>query len=72
MESNKNLVKRKLPYIGTFNHEGPTVVSAMRNLTVGVFDQIEITSPMEGDKMVAHTEHILRGYALKNYRAVMV
>ena len=72
MESNKNLVKRKLPYIGTFNHEGPTVVSAMRNLTVGVFEHLEITSIMDVDQRVAYTQHTLRGAALKKYRYVIV
>ena len=31
--SKKNLVKRKFPYIDMFDHEGPAVVSAMRDLT---------------------------------------
>ena len=35
--SKKNLVKRKVRYINTFDHEGSTVVNAMRDLTSGVF-----------------------------------
>ena len=35
VESKQNLVKRKFPYIDTFDHEGPTVVSAMWDLTSG-------------------------------------
>ena len=33
----KNLVKRKFPYINMFDHHGPDLVFAMRNLTVGFF-----------------------------------
>ena len=39
--SKKYLVKRKLPYTNTFNHEGPALVSAMRNLNFGVFEHID-------------------------------
>ena len=49
----QNLVKRKFPYIDTFDHEGPTVVSAMRNLTSGVFEHLDIIPPMDVDKRVA-------------------
>ena len=38
----------------------------MRNLTVGVFENLKITSPMDMDKRLAYTHHILRGAALKN------
>ena len=31
--SKKNFVKRKFPYINTFDHEGPAVVNTMRDLT---------------------------------------
>ena len=37
---NQNIVQRKFPYIGMFDHEGPALVSAMRNITVGVFEHI--------------------------------
>ena len=40
--SKKNLVKRQFPYIDTFDHEGPVVINTMRNLTVGVFEHLEI------------------------------
>ena len=42
----QNFVKRKFSYINTFDHEGPAVVSAMHNLTSGVFEHPEITSPI--------------------------
>ena len=32
--SKQNLVKRNFPYINTFDHEGPALVSAMRDLIV--------------------------------------
>ena len=37
----------------------------MRDLTVGVFENLGITSPMDVDKMLAYTQRILRGSALK-------
>ena len=55
-----------------FDHEGPTVVRAMRTRTVGVFEHLDITSPMDVDQRVAYTQRILRGAALKNYREVLV
>ena len=45
--SKQNLVKRKFPYIDTFDHEGPTVVGALYDLTVGVFEHLEIACPMD-------------------------
>ena len=33
--TNKNLVKNNFPYIDTFDHQGPTMLRAMFNLTVG-------------------------------------
>ena len=43
----QNLVKTKFPYIDTFDHEGPTVVGALYDLTVGVFEHLEIACPMD-------------------------
>ena len=68
----QNLGKRKFPYIDMFNHEGPKVISAMRDLTAGVFEHLEITSPMDVDKSLAYTQRIIRGAALKKYREVLV
>ena len=70
--SNQNLVKRKFPYIDAFDHEGPAVVSAMRDLTVEVFEHLETISPMDVNQRVAYTQIILKGDALKKYREVMV
>ena len=44
----------------------------MRNISVGVFEHLEIASPMDADKRVAYTQRILRGSLLKHYRAVLV
>ena len=44
----------------------------MRDLTVGVFERINITSPMDVEKRIAYTQHILRGSVLKKYREVLV
>ena len=52
-ESKQNIVKRKLPYINTFVHEGPAVVSVMCNLTSRLFEHLDITSPMEVDQRIA-------------------
>ena len=57
----QNLVKRNLPYIDTFNHMGTYAVRTMRNLTSGVFEDLEITSPMYVDKRVNYTQRLIRG-----------
>ena len=44
----------------------------MRDLTVGVFEHLQITSPMDVDKRLAYTQRIIRGAALKNYQEVLV
>ena len=55
-----------------FDHEGPTVVRAMHDRTVGVFDNLDITSLMCEDKRVAYLQSILIEYAIKKYKAVLV
>ena len=47
-------------------------MNAMHNLTAGVFEHLEIISPTDVDKRLAYTQRILRGYALKKYREVLV
>ena len=54
-----------------FDNDVHAVVSAMRDLTIGVFEHLEITFPMYVDKRVAYTQRILRGAALKKYRGVL-
>ena len=48
------------------------VINAMCNLTVRVFEHLEIISPTYMDKRLAYTQNILRGSALKKYREVLV
>ena len=64
--SKQNLVKRQLPYVDTFGHEGIVVINAMRNLTVKVFEHLEIISPTDVDKRLSYKQRILRGLSLKN------
>ena len=68
----QNLVNRKFPYIGTFDHEGPIVVSVMCNITVGVFENLDITITIDVYQRVAYTQRILKGSALKKYREFLV
>ena len=62
--SKQNIVKRQFHYINTFDHEGPVVINAMRNLTVRVFEHLDIILPTDVDKSLAYTQRILRGHAL--------
>ena len=61
MEFKQNLIKIKFPYINTFNHEGPSVIRAMRYITVGVFQHLDITYNFYIDKGIEYTQSILRG-----------
>ena len=72
MAYKQNLVERKFCYINTLDHEGPTLVGAMRNLAVGFFEYLEITSPMDVDKIAAYTQRILRVSVIRKYREVLV
>ena len=55
----------------TFDYTGPAVVQAMRNITVGVFEHLETTSPMDVGQRVGYTQHIFRVSVLKKYRMVL-
>ena len=54
------------------DHEGPVVINAMHDLTVGVFENLEIILPADVDKRIAYTQRILIVSALKKYREVLV
>ena len=54
-----------------FDHEGPAVIRAMRDLTAGVFGNLEIKCDIYVDKRVKYTQKILRGTALKKYKQVL-
>ena len=45
----------KFPYINMFYHEGPIVISVMRNITVRVIEHLNITSHMDVDKRISYT-----------------
>ena len=63
--SKKTLIKRKFPYIDTFDQEVPYVIRAMCNLTAVVFKHLYITSDLDIDKRIKYTQRILRGAAPK-------
>ena len=67
MASTQNLVKRKFSWIYTFYHEVPVVINALRDITVGVYGHLEITSKIDLDISIKYTERILRGLALKYF-----
>ena len=52
-----------------FDHEVPTVVNVTRDLTVGYFENLDITSKLDVDKRVKYIERILTGPALNKYCA---
>ena len=65
-------MKRKFPRINTFDHEGTTMVSAMHDLTVGIFEHLNIMAKTDVDQRVKYTEHILTGPNLKKYHAILL
>ena len=68
----KKFVKRKFPCIYKLDHEGPTVVSIICDLTSRVFDHLEIPLHMEVDKRVVYMQTILRGSAINKYKTVLL
>ena len=63
----QNLAKRKSPFIDTFDPEGPVVINVMRDLIVGFFEHLDITSKMDLDIKPKYMEHILRGTYPKKF-----
>ena len=72
MENKKNIVKSKFTCINTFDHEVPAVVSAMWDITVGVFEHLDITPKLDIDKRVKYTERILTSPAIKKHCASLM
>ena len=66
----KNFVKRKFPYIDTFDNQGTTMVHVMHNVAVGVFEHLDTTYPMDVDKRIEYTHHILWGTVLNKYKVL--
>ena len=54
-----------------FDYEVPIVNSTMRNLTVRVFEHLNITFPMDVENRLSYTQRILRGAVIKKYREVL-
>ena len=50
---------------------GPSFVCAMRNLTSGVFENLEILSHVSLDKRVKRMYHLLMGQELKKYKTFL-
>ena len=48
-----------------FDHEGPSVISMVRDIIVGVHEHIETTSVMDIYLRIYYTERILREPLLK-------
>ena len=70
-ETKQNLVNRKFSYINTFDHQGPAVVRALRDLTSGLFEHPVITYPLNVYQRFNYKHRLLRGDALKEYKAVL-
>ena len=68
----KTIVRKKLPPINTFNNQGPTVVNLMRDLTVGIFEHLDITAKTDVDKSVKYIYLILSGPVLKNNHEILL
>ena len=67
----QNLVKSKFPFINMFNHQLLTVVHAVCNLTVGVFEHLEITSSMDFGQSIGYTHIIIRVSCLDKCKQVL-
>ena len=48
------------------------MINMMCDLTVGVFEHIEITSRLDLDKRIKYIDRILRGPSLKQFRQVLL
>ena len=55
-----------------FNHEGPVVIRAMRDITVGLFGHVEIVSNIDLGIRIKCTECILRNLTLKKFNPVFL
>ena len=66
MAYNKNIVKRKFPLINIFYCEVIDMINAVRDLTVGVFEHLYITSSLDLYIRIKYTELIMSNADLKN------
>ena len=70
-ETKQNIVKRNFPFIDMFDHTGTSMLRVMRNLTVRVFEHLEITPHSNVYQSIAYLQHILRGSAPKKHKTVL-
>ena len=63
---NKSLIKSNFPWINIFNHEVPVIINAMRDITVGLFEHLEIPPKLDLYLSNKYTNRILRLPALEN------
>ena len=47
------------------------MVHAMREITIRVFEHLEITSPLDVDKRMNYMQSLLRGSTLKKYKTIL-
>ena len=55
-----------------FGHEGCTMVCAMCDQKVGIFEHLEIMAKTYVDQRVKYIQHILTGTALKKYCDILL
>ena len=55
----RKTLQKIFPCINTFYREGTTMVNAMRDLTVGIFEHIEIIFMFDIDQSIEYTQRIL-------------
>ena len=57
--------------ITMFTHEGPSIVNAMHDLTIGIFEHLNTTTWTDIDIRVTFIECILKGAALKKFTVLL-
>ena len=67
----KNLVKGNFTWIDTFDHEVPSRINMMRDLTVGVFEHLDIKYKIYLYLRIKYTDCILRGSPPKYFLQVL-
>ena len=67
MDTNKNLQKILSPIIKSFHHEGPVVVSVLRDMSVGIYEHLGIASWGKLDKSWMFFDKVIMGPALTKF-----
>ena len=68
----RKIFRSKFPRINTFNHERPTMVNAMCDLTVRLFDHMDIMVKIVLDIRIDYTEYILTVPEMEKYRTTLM